>query len=174
LELKSQGSQSVQFGEPKRSAVEMKRIQSYSISILFLLGTSVSSSVLAKQDDDSASLKVSGKAVVFFGPSKKEYDLLPDDEKAEMDEVLSDFYFYSDKLMTYLKRHRIYSIMTSVKTIEIRLDNGSKTSYKRKDFDHAVGIIMTDGKQKPNVILGVDTDEDLLPELEKYFHMKLR
>ncbi len=116
-------------------------------------------------------LDVKGKAVVFFGPTEKEYDSLSENEQNEWNEVLSDFYHYRDEAIPYLESNKIKPIITANKEIRIQTGTNSRT-YARKKFKHIVGYILTDGKKEPKIVQGVGTDIDLINDFKEYFKIK--
>jgi hypothetical protein len=128
--------------------------------------------LFGQQGKDSTKLVVSGKTVVFFAPSQKEYNSLAKDTNSGVDEILSDFYYYKKSLNVFLKENNVNTELTSALSIVVKLSNGKTNKYRRKDFDHIVGMILTDGMHKPKVILGVYTDVDLIPDLKKFFKLK--
>ena len=118
---------------------------------------------------DKETLFVSGKAVVFFGPSQSEYLSMTHQEKDAIDEGLYDFYHYRGKVLTFLKLNNIQEFSTAKLKIQVQLNDTANTIYYREAFDHFVGLIMTDGVQKPKVFLGPATDADLIMMFEDYF-----
>ena len=118
---------------------------------------------------DKETLFVSGKAVVFFGPSQSEYLSMTHQEKDAIDEGLYDFYHYRGKVLTFLKLNNIQEFLTAKLKIQVQLNGTENIIYYRKAFDHFVGLIMTDGVQKPEVFLGPATDADLIMMFEDYF-----
>lgn len=118
---------------------------------------------------DKETLFVSGKAVVFFGPSQSEYLSMTHQEKDAIDEGLYDFYHYRGKVLTFLKLNNIQEFSTAKLKIQVQLNDTENTIYYREAFDHFVGLIMTDGVQKPKVFLGPATDADLIMMFEDYF-----
>ena len=118
---------------------------------------------------DKETLFVSGKAVVFFGPSQSEYLSMTHQEKDAIDEGLYDFYHYRGKVLTFLKLNNIQEFSTAKLKIQVQLNGTANTIYYREAFDHFVGLIMTDGVQKPKVFLGPATDADLIMMFEDYF-----
>ena len=117
-------------------------------------------------------LHVSGKAVVFFGPTQAEYDSLSEEEKGDMDEVLSDFYYYRQQVISFLKSNQIQEFLTASPRIQFKLSGRERRTFLRRNFNPNVGLIMTDGNQEPKVFLGVATDVDLVPIFEEYFGLK--
>lgn|SRR5574341_1539 len=140
----------------------------FGLTFLFLLTISNPSYGGAKNDV----LDVKGKAVVFFGPEEKDYNLLSEDEKNEWSEVLSDFYYYRDKTIPYLESNNIKPIATSVASIKVHLAGANSRSYAKQKFEHIVGCILTDGNSEPKVVLGVGTDVDMINDFKEYFKLK--
>jgi hypothetical protein len=116
-------------------------------------------------------LDVRGKAVVFFGPTQKEYKSLSENEQNEWNEVLSDFYHYRDKTIPYLESNRIKPIITADAKIMIHTGANVRT-FARKNFKHIVGYILTDGNNEPKVVEGVGTDLDLINDFKIYFKLE--
>ena len=115
--------------------------------------------------------KYTGKTVVFFGPSQAEYDKLKRDDSSGIDEVLSDFQFYAGKIQPYLKTLKIQFVMTSAETIELKY-SGQLLEFVRLKSGYDVGVILSDGVQKPKISFGVKTDDDLKADISGYFHRK--
>lgn len=118
---------------------------------------------------DKETLFVSGKAVVFFGPSQSEYLSMTDQEKDAIDERLYDFYHYRGRVLSFLKLNNIQEFSTAKLKIQVQLDGNESIIYDREGFDHFVGLIMTDGVHEPKVFLGPATDADLIMMFEDYF-----
>jgi len=128
--------------------------------------------LFAQQGRDSTKLVIIGQSAVFFGPSQQEYDSLAKDENSGIDEILSDFYYYQAPIAKFLKEHKIGVELTSAPLIVAQLSDGKTQTYHRRDFGQVVGVLLIDGTQEPKVMLGVETDVDLIPELEKFFKLK--
>jgi hypothetical protein len=140
----------------------------FAFIVFFLL---VMGSSYAEAEDGV--LDVKGKAVVFFGPTEKEYNSLTEKERNELSEVLSDFYHYRDSLIPYLESNNIKPIITSGKKITVHLAGDKSRTYVRKKIKYVVGQIITDGKREPKVVLGVaGTDVDLINDYKQYFKLK--
>jgi len=86
-----------------------------------------------------------------------------------IDEGLYDFYHYRGKVLTFLKLNHIQEFSTGKLKIQVQLNGTENIIYYRKDFDHFVGLIMTDGVHEPKVFLGPVTDADLIRIFEDYF-----
>ena len=114
-------------------------------------------------------LYVSGKAVIFFGPSQSDYLSMTDQEKDAIDEELYDFYYYRKKVLPFLAANGIQEFSTARRQIEILLDDGQRIAYFRKDFGRQMGIILTDGRQAPKILLGAVSKTELIFLFEAYF-----
>ena len=135
--------------------------------IIVLLAAPVRAQQAAVED----TLVVSGKAVVFFGPSNTEYLAMTHEEKDAIDEELYDFMHYRTKALPYLKSNEIQEFLTARPKIEIQLDEAHSIIFTRRDFDHLFGLIMTDGKKQPEVFLGAATRSALIQMFEAYFNL---
>jgi len=130
----------------------------------------MATAVLAKSGGSIANtIFISGKAVVFFGPSWDEYVALPEKYKDAIDEELYDFTHYRLQVLSYLEANEIQGISTTSEDIQIQIDPNEVIHYVRSDFDHAFGLIMTDGQKEPKVFLGAATASQLKSMFEKYF-----
>jgi hypothetical protein len=125
------------------------------LSLLLMAGSGFAQPNEANTD----TLYVSGKAVVFFGPSQAD----------AIDEALYDFYHYRLKVLPYLKANTIKEFSTAKLKIQIRLNATENIIFHRETFDDVVGLIMTDGQQQPSIFLGPATDAELISMFEAYF-----
>ena len=135
--------------------------------MILLLSTTISIAGRSSSVDDT--LQVSGKAVVFYAPSQKEYDSLSDDAKTEIDEVLSDFYYHRENVVSYLKSNMIQDFLTDSVKIVLKLSGNKSRIFMKKDFDQEIGVIMTDGKKEPKIYPGVATNIELIDMFKEYF-----
>jgi hypothetical protein len=122
--------------------------------------------------NDNDTLYITGKAVVFFGPSQAEYMSMTHEQKDAIDEDLYDFYHYRGKVQKYLELNEIQDFDTARSKIQIQLAGDDRITYHRKSLDHIVGIIMTDPQQQPKVILGVYKNSELISVFEEYFGLE--
>ena len=116
-------------------------------------------------------LYVSGKAVVFFGPSQSEYLSMSDEQKDAIDEELYDFFHNRGEVSAFLAENSIQQISTGQLKIQVQLSENKSITYLRRDFDRLVGMILTDGRQEPMVLLGAAAVPDMLAEFEDYFDL---
>ena len=140
------------------------------VFLFLLLSTPLSVAGQSIQVNDT--LQVSGKAVVFYAPSQKEYDSLSDDAKTELDEVLSDFYYHQENVVSYLKSNMIQDFLTHSAKIMIKLNGNNSLTFMKRDFDQEIGVIMTDGKKEPKIYSGVATDIDLINMFKEFFRIQ--
>jgi hypothetical protein len=114
-------------------------------------------------------LKVSGKAVVFFSISQEEYDSIPEDDDSGLDEVLSDFNFYAGEVADTLRSLGFETMITGSRFIQLKLDNGESRTFDRfNNAEHIVGYIFTDGVKEPLVEYGVSTDVDIISSFDAF------
>jgi len=144
----------------------MDKIKLFSAMILLILAAPVLSAQGANAED---TLSVSGKAVVFFGPSQVEYLAMNDAQKHAIDEELYDFYHNRGEVSPFLASNDIQEISTAGLKIQVQLEDNQSITYYRKDFDRVVGLILTDGRQEPLILLGAIAVPDLKAEFEDYF-----
>ena len=116
-------------------------------------------------------LHVSGKAVIFFGPSQDEYVSMSDAEKDKIDHLLYEFYHYRGKVLPFLELNAINELSTAHSKILIELDGNKRLIYHRKNFSQVVGLIMTDGHQEPKIFLGAATDSQIIDMCYEYFNL---
>jgi hypothetical protein len=114
-------------------------------------------------------LYVSGKAVVFFGPSQSEYLAMTHEQKDAIDEELYDFYHNRGEVSPFLASNAIEAISTARLNIQVQLEGNQSITYFRRDFDRVLGLILTDGRQEPLVLLGPAAVSDLIAQFEEYF-----
>ncbi|MEJ2365935.1 MAG: hypothetical protein P8075_05220 [Deltaproteobacteria bacterium] len=117
-------------------------------------------------------VRVSGKAVVFFGPSQAEYLSMSDQEKNEINRLLYDFYHYREQVLSFLELNEINEVNTARSKISIELEGNKRIIYNRKDFGKVVGLIMTDGYHMPKIFLGAATDSQIIDMCYQYFKLE--
>ena len=140
----------------------------YSVLILLCFASPVFSEQGAVIED---TFYVSGKAVVFFGPSKSEYLAMTHEQKDAIDEELYDFYHNRGEVRPFLASNAIQEFSTARLKIQIQLADNESITYFRKDFDRVVGVILTDGRQEPRILLGAAAKSDLIALFEEYFDL---
>ena len=139
----------------------------YTFLILVLMAAPVGAQQAAVED----TLVVSGRAVVFFGPSDTEYMAMTDNEKNAIDEELYDFLHYRIKALPFLESNDLQEFLTALPKIQIQLSGAESITFVRGDFDHLFGLIMTDGMNEPEVFLGAATKSELIRMFEEYFDL---
>ena len=143
---------------PKKYKIEI------SLNKLNLIRTSENQRVVSTD-----TLNISGNTILFFCISQQKYDSLSSNEKSEIDEVLSDFNFYTDKLIKSLSSQNIKTQYISKKKYVLKYENDDLYVYDRNDFNHIVGAILINGKTKPKILSGVYTDIGYQAEINDYF-----
>ena len=135
--------------------------------LLLVLNIPFTQTALAEDPFD-----VSGRAVVFFGPTQDEYDALSEREQEDMNEILSDFYFYQNNVVPFLEANGIEDFHTANPVIRVVLSEEESRTFQRRQFEHDVGLIMIDGAREPVVSFGVSTDVDWIPMFKAYFNIE--
>jgi hypothetical protein len=156
------------FGRKRifRKTETMNKLKLFAGMILLGVAAPLISAPAGAAED---TLYVSGKAVVFFGPSQSEYLAMSHEQKDAIDEELYDFFHSRGEVSAFLAENSIQQISTGRLKIQVQLDKNRSIDYSRKDFDRVVGLILTDGRREPLVLLGAVTVPDLLAEFEDYF-----
>jgi hypothetical protein len=117
-------------------------------------------------------VNVSGRAVVFFGPSWDEYVALSEKDKDAIDAELYDFVHNRLEVLSYLETNGIREINSASQNIQIQVDPDEVITYLRSDFDKPFGLIMTDGHNEPKIVLGAATASELILMFEEYFDLQ--
>lgn len=116
-------------------------------------------------------LYVSGRAVIFFGPWQSEYLSMADEQKDAIGEELYEFYHNRGEVSSFLASNGIQVISTSRIKIQVRLEGNQSITYFLKDFDHPMGLILTDGWQEPIILPGAIAVSDMIAEFEDFFSL---
>jgi hypothetical protein len=140
----------------------------YAILALFIMAVP---GFAGQTDTPDDTVHVSGKAVVFFGPSQAEYLSMSDQEKNKVKQLLYDFYHYRGKVLSFLELYGINEINTARSKILVEFDGKKTIIYDRKDFGQIVGLIMTDGYHEPKIFLGAATDSQIIDMCYEYFKL---
>jgi hypothetical protein len=146
----------------------MKKLNILSAVILLFVAAPVISAPAAEPED---TLTVSGKAVVFFGPSQSEYLSMSHEQKDAIDEELYDFYHSRGEVSPFLASNEIQEISTGRLKIQVLLEGSQSITYHRNDFDRVVGMILTDGRQEPLILLGAREVSELIAQFEDFFDL---
>lgn len=120
--------------------------------------------------DTAGAFRVSGKAIVFFIPTDKEFETIVEKEREESGiyEVSSDFSYYANEVIDSLKKSSLKALTTKQPVIVISYGSRVKVVDRRK-LDNIVGCILTDGIKEPEVYTGVYTDLDYWEMINKFF-----
>ncbi|MCP4161483.1 MAG: hypothetical protein GY760_15535 [Deltaproteobacteria bacterium] len=141
-----------------------------SVKIIFLVvSIAVFSSICTGDENNDKTLNVKGRCVIFFGLPQNEFDSYSEEDQDEINEAISDFYYYCNEALPFLKEKGINYYFTAMDNIQIKLQNNKTITYERKNNKHIVGVILTDGKN-PKVHLSIETD--YLNIFKDYFKIK--
>ncbi len=112
---------------------------------------------------ESNTICVSGKSVVFFTISQKEYDSIAKDSNSGIDEVLSDFNSDAETINDTIKKLGFKCTMTASRFIKVKLENGTIQIFDRLSNKESVtGFILSNGLKKPKIGYGLDTSSYFL------------
>jgi hypothetical protein len=117
-------------------------------------------------------VNVSGRAVVFFGPTWEEYVARSEKDKDAINAELYDFAHNRLEVLSYLDANGIREINTAGQNIQIQIAPNEVINYFPSDFDRAFGLIITDGQNEPKVFLGAATVSELISMFEEYFDLQ--
>jgi hypothetical protein len=145
----------------------MRMIQLNIFSVLLIVFALTFLTTQLNAADDS--IIVSGKSVIFFAPSQAEYDVLSKDSESEIDEILSDFYYYIENLIPSLDGAGLEYYILDHDKIQIELTDGRKVSLKKTELGNEVGMILTNGKKDPKVVIRLGTDFDMWLIIKEFF-----
>lgn len=122
-------------------------------------------------DKGSDTITVSGKSIIFFSISQKEYDKIikKEGEESGIDEVLDDFNYYASEVADSLKMAGIKPLMTASRTFAIMKNNGRKSYISRDSKKGITGVLLFDGVNEPVLDYGVGTDIDYYSLVNEYF-----
>lgn len=121
---------------------------------------------------DEAQLRITGPAVVFFGPSQADRDSIARGEGLEIDDILDDFNYTTGKVAVYLSSQRIPVHFTTDPRVLITLQGSRSRTFERRTIPDIVGMILTDGTAEPRVLPGIQTDRELIAEIDTFFHLQ--
>lgn len=134
----------------------------FRIFIILTLLPSVSFSQFSSED----TLRVASNSIIFYSITQDEYDTLISEGK---DEVLSDFYWYSDKIIKkYEEDERFIKVMLTSHRHYLIKTNQEEVYFDRLEKDHIVGMIMVKDEGY-EVIIGVDTDIGFDSSIRSFF-----
>ena len=125
--------------------------------------------VIKKKVISNDTIKIKGKAFVFFTISQMEYKRFVKDGNSGIDEVLSDFNYYAEAVADTIKKQGYKPINTTNRYIQIIFDNNTTKTFDRLlDKRNISGYILTNGEKEPQIDFGVFTDMDFLIIFKKY------
>jgi hypothetical protein len=119
-----------------------------------------------------STLQISDRSVVFFGPTQAERDSIIRAEGLDVAQVFDDFDYYAGKSASYLKGRGISVEFTTSQVVLVKIGDRTVRIYERKKMADVVGLILTDGVQEPQLLFGVATDAELVPQFNDFFRWK--
>jgi hypothetical protein len=144
--------------ERREYSMHMKKF----ILIILTLLPSLSFSQLSSDD----TLKIVPNSIIFYSITQAEFDTLAMEGK---DEVLSDFYWYSDKIIEkYWEDERFIKVMLTAHRHYLIKTNKEEVYFDRLEKDHIVGMIMVKDEGY-EIIVGVWTDVGINPVIQNFF-----
>ena len=138
--------------------------RAFTILIVFMLAL-----ITAEVNGEDDSNLIAGKAVVFFGPTQAEYDVLSEDTDSEIYEILFDFYYFVENLIPSLEEAGLQYFVIDHAEIQIELRDGSRVNLDKSELGSEVGMILTDGERDPEVVIRLGTDIDMWFTIEEFF-----
>jgi len=125
---------------------------------------------IKKKEIPKDTIKVKGKAFVFFTLSQIEYESYTKDANSGIDEVLSDFNYYVEAIADTINKHGYKTIKTTSRYIQIIFDNNTTKTFDRLlDKKNKTGYILTNGKKEPQIDFGVFSEIDFLTIFKEYW-----
>ncbi|MFQ6062697.1 MAG: hypothetical protein ACE5J9_05925 [Methanosarcinales archaeon] len=124
---------------------------------------------LGKEEQLDKPFIVKENTVLFLVISQDELDSLKEDKIFGVEEVLSDFYHYSDKAADVLKKHGINPIMTTSKNIIFQYSDGEKEKYYFDAKKEIIGTIFFAKGKKPRMYFEIMSDDLILQKASDYF-----
>lgn len=116
-------------------------------------------------------LVVKDKCVIFWEPDPARFDSSSAEGEPNL-EILSDFRYYAEKIIPFLKKKSTGYINTSQNVLRIVMNSGESRFYRKTDSGSLVAIVLTDGTKPPLILPGVITDADFFLEFRNFFERK--
>jgi len=126
----------------------------------------------SQKPDIQSFAQIIGPKVVFFEPGERERDSLALIEGLELADELDDFDYYTGKASVYLNGLKIPVVYVTNPVILVRIGEHTVRRFERNAIPEPVGMILTDGVQEPRLVPGIGTDEELIAEIKRFFHLK--
>ncbi|MES2277779.1 MAG: hypothetical protein V4592_17265 [Bacteroidota bacterium] len=117
-------------------------------------------------------LKLSGKQMVFFMPTQKEFDTIVEKEGEDSgtNEIVGDFGVYMNQVVDSLKKSPwLKTTITDKHIITITFNNGHTMSVNRTKGITLVGTILCDDVKRPQIDYGVATSGDYWIMIDEYY-----
>ncbi|PTQ94952.1 hypothetical protein C8P68_106166 [Mucilaginibacter yixingensis] len=117
--------------------------------------------VVNKATASKDTLTVQGKWIIFFQPSQADYaEMQRNGVDSNFFTIASQFSTYRDTMVDSLKKTKWADMiqLNERRYLVIKLNNGKKVVFDRTKSNDMVGMILTDGKQSPDIESGVSNN----------------
>lgn len=131
--------------------------------------------VVNKATASTDTLTVQGKWIIFFQPSQADYaNMQRDGVDSNFFTIASQFSTYRDTMVDSLKKTKWADMiqLNERRYLVIKLNNGKKVVFDRTKSNDMVGMILTDGKQSPDIESGVSNNRVWWAAIKWFFGNK--
>lgn len=141
-------------------------------NIFFKIGlfivVSLGISVGCKSGNKKEALVVDSDAIIFFTISKNDYENLRENDKTEVDEVLTDHYTYFERIKYFFSKAKVKVLLAAENKIIFKTSKMQMVTFQRTMNQHVVGVILFHPDKKPLILYGIFTDSDILDKIKEY------
>ena len=136
--------------------------------VVFLIIVSLGISLDCKSANKKEGFVVNSDAIIFFTISKNEYNNLQENDKTEVDEVLTDHYTYFERIKYFFSKANVKILLKADRNIIFKFSKMQPVTFHREMKPHIVGIIFFHPNKKPLILYGIFTDSDILDKIKEY------
>ena len=129
---------------------------------------------LAADTKAAEPLVVRQSSVIFLRLSQQEYDILSQEHKYEMIEIVRDFEYYINKISGVFKKNGIDSTYVSSKKLIFMGSNGKEEQLTFNSKKYPVAFALFGKGKKPKIYYGIVLDADILKIASEYFEINLK
>ncbi len=113
---------------------------------------------LKEPPPDKKTMDINTRSVVFFTVSQDEYTYLENSNEEGIEEVLSDFNYYTEIAYHYCTSNNIPVTYSSAGNFRVMYNNHIISNFNRYEESNGFGMIVFDGKSKLKIINGIQVD----------------
>jgi hypothetical protein len=113
-------------------------------------------------------------SVIFLGISKKDYDLLPGNEKDQVNEIVSDFESNINRITEILRKNGVNPIWTAKKELIFQYVNGREERIYFDTKKYPVAFALFREGKKPRIHYGIVLSDEILRVASEYFEMEIK